>query len=103
MLIWTELAQKDVMEFINAAKPGTKNTIKKYFLNLSTYIEYLDIMPYLGKPLNLFSKDLNIHQIIFRSHKVIYQISHSNIYILTVIHSKMDTKTIITKIINSLS
>ena len=103
MLIWTELAKKDVMKFINTAKLGTENTIKKYFFKLSTYIEYLDYMPYLDKQLNLFSQDLNIRQIIFRSHKVIYQISNSNIYILTVIHSKIDTKTIISKIIHFLN
>lgn len=102
MLVWTKQAKKDVMEFINTAKSGTKNTVKKYFLNLSTYIEYLDSMPYLGKQLNLFPQDFNIRQIIFKSHKVIYQISNSNIYILTVIHSKMNNKTIISKIIDSL-
>jgi len=103
MLIWTEQAKKDVMEYINTAKLGTKNTIKKYFFNLSTYIEYLEFMPFLGKELNLFSNNLNIRQIIFKSHKVIYQFSNSNVYILAVVHSKMDNKTIISKIIESLN
>ena len=59
-------------------------------------------MPYLGKQLHLFSNDLHIRQIVFKSHKIIYIIINSNIYILTVIHSKMDNKTKIMKIIDSL-
>lgn len=102
MLIWTEVAKKDVMEFINTAKTGTEDTIKKYFLSLTEYIELLDTMPYLGKKMNLFSEDLHIHQIIYKSHKIVYQIFNSNVYILTVLHSKMDTSTILSKIINSL-
>jgi len=103
MLIWSESAQKDVMEFINTAKHGTKNTVKKYFFNLSTYIDYLNIMPYLGKKLNLFPYDLEIHEIIFKSHKVIYQVINSDVYILTIVHSKMHPKTIISKIIDILN
>ncbi len=103
MLIWTKPAQKDVMEFINTAKPGTNSTIKLYFFKLSKYIEILNTMPYLGKKLDLFSLDLNIHQIIYKSHKIIYLIIDSDIYILSVLHSKMDTLTQISKIINSIS
>ena len=93
MLIWTKPAKEDVMEFINTARFGSQNTIKKYFLKLINY---------LGKQLHLFSNDLHIRQIVFKSHKIIYIIINSNIYILTVIHSKMDNKTIISKIIDSL-
>lgn len=102
MLIWTKPAKEDVMEFINTARFGSQNTIKKYFLKLMNYIEILNQMPYLGKQLHLFSNDLHIRQIVFKSHKIIYIIINSNIYILTVIHSKMDNKTIISKIIDSL-
>ncbi len=102
MLIWTKPAKEDVMEFINTARLDSQTTIKNYFLKLIEYIEILDQMPYLGKQLHLFSNDLHIRQIIFRSHKVIYVIINSNVYILTVIHSKMDNKTVISKIIDSL-
>ena len=32
MLIWTEPAKKDVMNYIDTAKTGTEDTLKKYFL-----------------------------------------------------------------------
>ena len=102
MLVWTKPAKEDVMEFINTARLDSQNSIKQYFLKLVKYIEILDQIPYLGKQLHLFSNDLHIRQLIFRSHKVIYIIINSNVYILTVIHSKMDNQTIISKIIDSL-
>jgi len=92
MLIWTEPAVKDVMEFIAISKPDTENTVKKYFLKLANYIEILDVMPYLGKKFPLFFNNLHIREIIFKSHKIFYQIRGSNIYILAVLHCKMDTR-----------
>ena len=100
MLIWTEPAKKDVMEFINNAKFDTQNTVKQYFFKMSNYLEVLNDMPYLGKKLHLLHDDIHIRQIIFKSHKIIYLISETDIYILAVLHSKMDTNTIISKIIN---
>ena len=100
MLIWTEPAKKDVMEFINNAKFDTQNTIKQYFLKMSDYLEILNTMPHLGKRIQLFRDDLHIRQIIFKSHKIIYLISETDIYILAVLHSKMDISTIISKIID---
>ena len=103
MLIWTEPAKKDVMNYIDTAKAGTEDNLKKYFLELINYIDVLNFMPYLGKKLNLLSVDLHIRQIIYKSHKIIYLVSTSNIYILSVLHAKMDKVTIVSKIIASLS
>ena len=49
MLIWTEPAKKDVMNYIDTAKTGTEDNLKKYFLELINYIDVLNFMPYLGK------------------------------------------------------
>ena len=103
MLIWTKPAKQDVMEYITNAKFNTQNIVKQYFINLSNYLEILNIMPFLGKKLNLFPNDLHIRQIIYRSHKVVYLVKDHDVYILTVLHSKMDTKTIISKIIDALN
>lgn len=97
------LQKKDVMNYIDTAKTGTEDNLKKYFLELINYIDVLNFMPYLGKKLNLLSVDLHIRQIIYKSHKIIYLVSTSNIYILSVLHAKMDKVTIVSKIIASLS
>ena len=91
------------MEYITNAKFNTQNIVKQYFINLSNYLEILNIMPFLGKRLNLFPTNLHIRQIIYKSHIVIYLVKDRDVYILTVLHSKMDTKTIISKIIDSLN
>lgn len=43
------------MNYIDTAKTGTEDNLKKYFLELINYIDVLNFMPYLGKKSNLLS------------------------------------------------
>lgn len=61
------------------------NSTNQYILNLVDYIEILKLMPYIGKRRQ--SKFYNIRQLIFRNHKIIYQIQENKIYIHAIVHN----------------
>ena len=59
---------------------------KEYILQLLEYIKIIEKMPYIGKRLYK-SKFYDIRQLIFRNHKIIYQIQNNKIYIHLIIHN----------------
>ena len=92
MLIWTEQAKIDVINFINTAY--SKSNEKNYFTNLNYFLETLNLVPNLGKTIHLNYDNSVIKQLIYKKHKIFYLIKDSNIYILKIISNKMDFNSI---------
>lgn len=59
--------------------------MKNYINKLVDYTETLEKMPKIGKKINY-----EIRQIIYKKHKIIYNIRAEDIVILAVIHTRLD-------------
>ncbi len=87
-IIWTNEAKRDLYDFWQHSKK-TDNTIKNYILNLHRYTECLLVSKELGKKLLKFD-DIDIRQLIYKEHKILYYIKENQINIIGVIHFRRD-------------
>ena len=83
-VILTEPSINDLKTIYN--RYLSRRTATKYILELLDYIETLEEMPYLGKTIDK-SKFYHIRQLIFRKHKIIYQIQNNTIYIHAIMNN----------------
>ena len=95
MVVWTTSAISDLEHLILNTKSNYKNTIKKYIRNLINYIEILNTMPYLGKRIYYKNSNLEIRQLLYKKHRIIYEIKNNQCCILAIIHIKQNFKKII--------
>lgn len=98
MVKWTDNAISNITDFIDLARLDTENTAKNYMNKLIDYVDILNTMPELGKVMgnNVFKYE--IREIVYKSHKIIYHKTKTDIVILTVLHSKMDLNTALKRI-----
>ena len=89
MLIWTKPAKLDVINFINNSY--SKASSKKFFNDLSLYLENLNLSKNLGKTIYINDNSSIIKQLVYKQYIIYYTIHNSNIYILAVLHSKMNS------------
>lgn len=61
-----------------------------YIIKMLNYIETLSSMPQLGKRILEVNYHQELRQLIFREHKIIYQVKENIIYIEAVIHSSIN-------------
>ena len=85
MVIWTDNAISHITGFIDEARIDTEKNVKNYINKLVDYTETLEKMPKIGKKINY-----EIRQIIYKKHKIIYNIRAEDIVILAVIHTRLD-------------
>lgn len=52
-------------------------------------------MPNLGKKLYYKNKKIEIRQLVYKKHRIIYQIKNKQLYILAIIHIKQNFKKLI--------
>ena len=92
MVIWTETASTDMENIQKNADIRIQNSTKTYLKNLTIYVQLLVNMPFLGVHLKHFSSKykINLFQLIFRNHKIIYSFDGNNIHIITVVHYKQN-------------
>ena len=89
---WSNKSNNDILEFISYAKVNSLNTYSSYMHNLVGTVYDLQNSPRMGRFLFYAyknSKKLEIRQLIYKKHRIIYYIS-DNIYIVTILHEKMD-------------
>ena len=70
---------------------------KEYIIELLEYIKILEKMPYIGKRLHK-SKFYDMRQLIFRNHKIIYQIQGNKIFIHLIIHNSTNLESFFNKL-----
>lgn len=88
MLIWTKPAKLDVINFINNSY--YKNSSKKYFYNLCSYLDILPNSPNLGKTIYINKDNSILKQLIYKKHKIFYLVKESNVYILAILYSNIN-------------
>lgn len=69
---------------------GRGNKKHDYIVEMLNYIEDLKNMPRLGKQVLELNYHQELRQLIFREHKIIYQIKENIIYIEAIIHSSIN-------------
>lgn len=98
MVVWTDNAISHITEFIDDAKVGTEETAKEYMNRLVDYADILQQMPKLGKEVETNVGNYEIRQMIYKKHRIIYQIKENDTIILAVLHTRLD----ITKVLKKL-
>jgi len=82
---WTKFAKQDLIDFYNTTKK-TEHNAKKYIYSIVEYVENLLINPLLGK--FLFHIDnIEMRQLVFRHHKIIYTVIKGDIFIISIVHT----------------
>ena len=92
VVIWTERSKVDLRNFLHNIREGTSKSATHYISNLTKYVDSLEDNPFLGKP---YSKliSINLRQLVYRKHKILYTISGNQIFILSVLHTSRDSDT----------
>jgi len=85
----SENAQQDIVDFIKKTFIQTDAKLTKYISGLFDYIDMLTIFNHLGKTL-FYIKNIEIRQLLFRKHRIIYCLEPNRIIILSVIHTHRD-------------
>jgi plasmid stabilization system protein ParE len=93
-IIWTKPSKNDLQNFLENIHEGTEKSANLYILDLIDYSEVLKDNPNVGKMLSEYN-DYNIRQLIYRKHKILYNIRGNTVYILSVIHSSRNMKSIL--------
>lgn len=85
----SENAQQDIVDFIKKTFIQTDAKLTKYISDLFDYINMLTIFSHLGKPL-FYINNIEIRQLLYRKHRIIYYLEPNRIIILSVIHTHRD-------------
>jgi len=88
-IIWTEHSRADLQCFLDNIHEGTDKSANNYILNLIDYVTTLKDNPYMGKS---YPKPIlvDMMQLIYRKHKILYTIYDNKILILAVVHNSRD-------------
>lgn len=90
MVVWTDNAISHITEFIDEAREGTEETAKTYMRKLVDYTDILETMPEIGKKTNFYISDYEIRQMIYKKHRIFYNIKEKDVVILAIIHTRLD-------------
>lgn len=91
MVIWTNNAVENMQEFIEDARNDTQEVARAYMNRLVDYAETLEKFKNLGTDIEVaFKLKYELKMLVFESHKIVYTIKNDKIYILAVVHSKLD-------------
>ena len=88
VVIWTNLAKENLKKFKEITK---KVNPDEYIEKLIKYVDDLKINNKLGK-ISTYIKGKIIRQLIYKEHTVYYFLEDEKIYILSVVHSREDSK-----------
>ena len=90
-IVWTKSAKEDLANYRNKSKILN---VEKYIEKLISYVDELENHPRLGKML-IYKQDIEIRQLIYKMHKILYIIEDEKIKILIVVHAHRDMKFIV--------
>ncbi len=96
MVIWTEPAKNDLKNIFNYIAYDSTFYAKKVTSDIVEKTEYLTDNPFLGTMVQEL-KNKSIRQLISYDYRIIYKNIDNNAYILTIIRSKQNLKTKLTK------
>lgn len=85
---WSKYARVDLRNFRQYSSK-TPSNLEKYIVKLVNYADTLVFMKRLGKRLIYFQK-IEVRQIIYKEHRVIYHLKKDIVTIITIVHTKRD-------------
>ena len=87
-IVWSKRARIDVTNSINRVPLYYMASKVEFFNKLQNFLEILVSMPHLGKVISNY--DFEIRQIIYQKYRILYTINNQQIYILRIVHSRMN-------------
>ena len=90
MVVWTDNAISHITEFIDEVREGTEKTAKTYMRKLVDYTDILETMPEIGKKTNFYISNYEVRQMIYKKHRIFYNIKGKDVVILAIIHTRLD-------------
>jgi len=88
-IVWLEDARNDLINYMKNSSIITDGKVEDYIINLVDYVDTLENTPYLGK-LFFNHKGIEVRQLIYRMHRIIYYVKDNEVRILAVIHCARD-------------
>ena len=85
-VIWHAEAKNDLKEYYQNSNIQNKQSLMNYINSLINYTEYLKETPYIGK-IFITYKEVEIRQVLFKMHRIIYFIKNNEVVITKVIHT----------------
>lgn len=89
-IIWTKEAKQDLHDYYKNSRIENTEKLKKYVTSIVEYVDSLATSPRLGKV--LYNDKVEVRQLVYKIHKILYSIINNKIYILVVTPSARDTK-----------
>ena len=86
---WSNLSKQDLQDFLHHTHIQNDIHLTKYISNLINYVDHLATFHYLGKIL-FYINNIEIRQLLYRKHRIIYYLEPDRIIILSVIHTHRD-------------
>lgn len=93
----TDTAKKDLRDFLLYSKAYREENKHFYINSLVEYIKNLNQFPDLGKTLFKIKK-IEIKQLVYKKHKILYYYDFNQIYIITIIHNSRDMSKVLKSI-----
>ena len=90
MVVWTDNAISHITEFIDEVREGTEETAKNYMRKLVDYTDILETMLEIGKKTNFYISNYEVRQMIYKKHRIFYNIKGKDVVILAIIHTRLD-------------
>lgn len=92
--------RKIYLILLNIQQLIQKSIVLNYVIDLINYTNLLDEMNRLGVRIQNLNTNREIRQLIYKSHKIIYEKYFNQVHIIAVIHTKRNFKKLIIKYLN---
>lgn len=94
VVIWQKEATEDLKDYTQKSRMYTENKVKHYVVSLSEYAELLENNPKMGKVIYKY-KNIEIRQLLYKMHRIIYYIKGNKIIIAKVVHTARNVDRVI--------
>ena len=96
-IIWAKAAEEDLISIIRYIHCRNPNAAKKAFFNIKARVSELDKLPERGRIVTELQQQgiLQYREIIVAPWRILYRISNSRVYILSVIDSRQNVEDIL--------
>lgn len=94
VVIWQEEAKNDLKDYSQKSRMQTRDKIQNYINDLIDYVDLLEHNPCMGKVFYIY-QNIEIRQLLFKRHRIIYYIEDDEIIIVKIIHTSRDVDNVI--------
>ena len=94
VVIWQEEAREDLKEYSRKSRMQTTEKIQNYISDLIEYVDLLGNNPCMGKLFYTY-RNIDVRQLLFKMHRIIYHIENDEIIIVKIIHTSRDIDNVI--------